>query len=91
MLKIRHFAKPKNVICHYPNPSSGKFNIKTPHGFNKKVNVTILDATLNQVIKQVIPVGKEIIDIDISNFSKGLYYIQLIIDNDTFIKQLLKN
>lgn len=75
----------------YPNPNTGLFTIEKPSGLNKEVQVKLLDATSKLIFDKVISIGQQKIDIDITNYSKGIYYLQLIIDNETFVKQVLKN
>ncbi|PCI94138.1 MAG: hypothetical protein COB15_14850 [Flavobacteriales bacterium] len=78
-------------IIIYPNPSTGQFTIEKPNDLNKKVQVKLLDATSKLILEKVIPVGKQKIEMDIRNYSKGIYYLQLIVDDKIFIKQILKN
>ncbi len=78
-------------IFIYPNPSTGKFTIEKPNGLNKEVQVKLLDATSKLIQEKVIPVGKQKVEMDIRNYSKGVYYLQLIVDDEIFVKQLLKN
>lgn len=78
-------------ILIYPNPNTGLFTIEKPKGLNKDIGVKLLDITSKLIIDKVIPIGQQKIDIDITKYSKGIYYLQLIIDKETFVKQVLKN
>lgn len=75
----------------YPNPNTGLFSIEKPLNLNKEVTVNLLDATSKLIIQKVIPISKQKIDIDITNYSKGIYYLKLVIDNESFVQQILKN
>ena len=78
-------------ILIYPNPNTGLFTIEKPNGLNKEVEVRLLDVTSKLIIDKVIPIDMHKIDIDITKYSKGIYYLQLIIDKEIFVKQILKN
>jgi len=78
-------------IIIYPNPSTGLFTIEKPSNLKKEVQVNLLDATSKLIFEKVIPTGKQKIEIDIRNYSKGIYYLQLIVNDEKFIKQILKN
>ena len=78
-------------ILIYPNPSTGMFTIEKPNGLNKEIKVKLLDVTSKLIQSKVIPISKQKIEIDITNYSKGVYYILLIVDDETFVKQMIKN
>ncbi|PCI92880.1 MAG: hypothetical protein COB15_17185 [Flavobacteriales bacterium] len=78
-------------IIIYPNPSTGQFTIEKPSDLNNEVQVKLLDATSKLILEKTIPIGKQKIEMDIRNYSKGIYYLQLILDDEIFVKQILKN
>lgn len=78
-------------IIIYPNPSLRKFTIEKPNDLNKEVQIKLLDATSKLILEKVSPIGKQKVDMDIRNYSKGIYYLQLIVDGEVFVKQILKN
>ena len=78
-------------IIIYPNPSTGQFIIEKPSDLNKEIQIKLLDATSKLILEKVIPIGKQKIEMDIRNYSKGIYYLQLIVDDEIFVKQILKN
>lgn len=77
-------------ILIYPNPSTGLFTIEKPSDLNKAVQIRVLDATSKLIVEKIIPVGKQKIEIDITAYSSGVYYLQLIVDEEVFVKQILK-
>jgi uncharacterized repeat protein (TIGR01451 family) len=78
-------------IIIYPNPSTGQFTIEKPSDLNKEIQVKLLDASSKLIISKTIPIGQRKVEMDIRNYSKGIYYLQLIIDDEIFVKQILKN
>ena len=78
-------------ILIYPNPNTGEFIIEKPISLNKEVKVKLLDATSKLILEKVIPIGKQKVEMDITKYSKGIYYLQLIVDDEVFVKQILKN
>ncbi len=78
-------------IVYYPNPTTGGLTIEKPSSLMKDVQVKILDATSKLIIEKEIPVGKKKVEIDITNYSDGIYYLQLIIEEEVFVKQILKH
>ena len=78
-------------ILIYPNPNTGKFTIEKPNGLNKEVKVKLLDATSKLIMDKVIPIGKQKVEMDIIKYSNGIYYLQLIVDDEVFVKKILKN
>jgi len=78
-------------IIIYPNPSTGQFTIEKPNDLNKEVQIKLLDANSKLILEKVIPIGKQKVKMDIRNYSKGIYYLHLIIEDEQFVKQILKN
>ena len=72
----------------YPNPNEGRFTIslnKLPKGDNKLIIVNNLG---EQIYQSVITEKK--IDIDLPRLVPGLYYIQIVTENDIIIKSMIK-
>lgn len=78
-------------ILIYPNPNTGLFTIEKPNGLNMDVHVKLLDVTSKQILEKVMAIEKQKVDIDITKYSKGIYYLQLIVNDEVFVKQILKN
>ncbi|UAM99204.1 endonuclease [Polaribacter litorisediminis] len=70
----------------YPNPTNGNFiTIKT----TSNTNVTIYN-TLGKVVKTTLVTANKN-SIDISNLSKGVYFVKLKIDQKSITQKLIKN
>ncbi|MCW8940791.1 MAG: T9SS type A sorting domain-containing protein, partial [Flavobacteriales bacterium] len=78
-------------ILIYPNPNTGLFTIEKPMELDKEVKVSLLDATSRVIIDKLIPKGQQKIEMDITNYSKGIYYLQFTVEKKVFVKQILKN
>jgi uncharacterized delta-60 repeat protein len=77
-----------NEITLFPNPVDNVLNFKTSN-FSNVSKVNIYDLIGNQILKD-----KNVINdnIDISNFSKGIYLIKMTTTNDDIItKKIIKN
>ncbi|PKP51400.1 MAG: hypothetical protein CVT95_00915 [Bacteroidetes bacterium HGW-Bacteroidetes-12] len=78
-------------ILIYPNPNTGLFIIEKSSELDKEVNISLLDASSRVVIDKVIPKGQQKIEMDITSYSKGVYYLQMTIGDKVYVKQILKN
>ena len=74
----------------YPNPNTGQFIINKPNDLNKEVHIKLLDITSRLILEKVIPTGKKNVTIDIRNYSNGMYYLYLIVDDEQLVKQIIK-
>ena len=76
----------KDVSCNvYPNPSSGIFNIELPT--NNKYDILVTN-TLGQVVYSN-TTNDFITSIDLSSFSKGVYTIDLIFEDNVFSEKVI--
>ena len=68
----------------YPNPTDGLVNISFENIVEQIVNVRLVDAFGKEVYRNQFNVGFEtnFINFDISNYAKGIYFLQLV-SNDT--------
>lgn len=78
-------------ILIYPNPNTGLFTIEKSSELDKKVNISLLDASSRVIIDKLIPKGQQKIEMDITSYSKGVYYLQLTVGKEVFVKKILKN
>lgn len=60
----------------FPNPSTGKFNLQVENvNAISNFNIEIVDVIGNEIFNQII--NKSISELDISNQSKGIYFIKI--------------
>ncbi len=74
-----------NNIKIYPNPTTGIFTIKS--SLEEAINVQLFDILGKQVLK-TFKIEKGLINIDVSDLSKGIYLLKLS-NQDSFINQKL--
>lgn len=75
-------------VIVYPNPSSEEISIKLEEYLIKKITFYNL---LGQAIKSI-PVNKNELKIDISEFAKNIYFLEVLTsDNKRFVKKIIKN
>jgi len=78
-------------ISFYPNPTSEKVNISFNSNHGNSYQVKLINS-LGQVVHEIEKTslnGSNTISLDVSNFSVGLYFIKIEVDNLSTIKKLL--
>ncbi|MES2566085.1 MAG: ELWxxDGT repeat protein [Bacteroidota bacterium] len=80
---ITSFAS-NDKINIFPNPSTGKFKIESNHKFSKNTVFEVYNSLGDKVLQQQNPK-----DIDLSNFSKGVYFVNITEDGQTFTKKII--
>lgn len=80
-----------NTLSIYPNPSDDIVNIKMEGFDNSKALIYIYNVLGEQIYAREESAGPEGIStqIDISNFSKGVYIFRIITGNDSYIKNII--
>ena len=75
-----------NQIVIYPNPSTGIFSIRNSQ--NKNIDLNVFDLT-GKLIKKETNLSNNLIELNLSNLDKGIYFIKLSIDNTTKIQKII--
>ena len=84
------FAK-YGTINIYPNPGSGLFQIDLDLKSNSTIEFTVFDAAGRQIWnKGKADYFKQILSLDLTNMTQGVYYLSIKIDEKTLVKKLLK-
>ncbi|HHC79397.1 MAG TPA: T9SS type A sorting domain-containing protein [Flavobacteriia bacterium] len=88
VLAVNEFEEGEFSI--FPNPSSAIFNIKRTTTAGENMNIKVYDVT-GKLIRQ----KNNIIDanyrLDMNGISKGIYFLQVSIDNKRLVKKLILN
>jgi hypothetical protein len=74
----------------YPNPSNSIVQVNLQNTTDTIQNITIFDV-LGKSIKTVDTIDSNSYTLDVSNFSKGIYFIEISTDNGKFQKKLVIN
>ena len=78
-------------ITIFPNPSTGVFTISKPMSLKEKLYVKLYSLEGKLITEKTIQENEQSINIDVSGQSKGIYYLQLVTNNRTFTKKILKD
>ena len=66
-----------NNIKIYPNPSIGIFNVEFNRSFENNLNIRIVNSFGKLVVSEVLKKGEKIKEFNLSEFSKGVYIIEM--------------
>ena len=88
-LGVNDFDKLSNQVIVYPNPSANVFNISFARDYNN-IDIDILDMTGKIVLskKNISKQDKKHV-LDMSNYSKGLYFARIKIEDFVLTKKLI--
>lgn len=82
-----------NVVTVYPNPFNEKVWLKIESAFASKIKMQVTDIAGRIIIDNndiKISAGKNLLDIDGSSWSKGIYFYSVITDGKTFSGKIVK-
>jgi len=90
---VAHLNGFTNSIDLYPNPALNKVNIVYALEQNASVSIAITDITGNVIMKDADNkvTGKHEQSFDISNLAKGIYFVQITINNSKKVLKLVKD
>jgi hypothetical protein len=81
---INEKAKIEPLVSLFPNPTQNVFSIKT-NGIIKQIKVITLTG------KTIYELNKNSNKIDITNYPKGIYFVQIKFENSTLTKKIILN
>ena len=73
----------------YPNPSFGIFNIEFNKVFDNNLNIRIVNSLGNVVVSEDLKAGQRIKEFNLSEFSKGIYLIELQTEIGIYKKKII--
>ncbi|MDG1719322.1 MAG: T9SS type A sorting domain-containing protein [Flavobacteriales bacterium] len=76
-------------ISIYPNPSSGMFTIEFKRVTEKSSNISIVNSIGNIVFSEDLIIGESSRNIDLSEFSQGIYLIELQTELGFYKKKII--
>lgn len=74
----------------YPNPSNGEIIIENKFVKNEDIVLKIFDTSSKLISERVIPANTNLIEIDISEYNDGIYYIHFIMSDYFTLKKIVK-
>jgi photosystem II stability/assembly factor-like uncharacterized protein len=87
-LNIEDFNENNDKILLYPNPTNNETNI-TINGFKNAVTIMLIDISGKVLISQDNPNLKNDFKFNLSDKSKGIYFIKILFDDNTSINKKL--
>jgi hypothetical protein len=78
----------------YPNPTHGNIQLKYTLAANAKVQISVLDVTGRKLRSEgptQRPAGRYAEDFDLSAFARGIYIVELTVDNEQNIFKAVRN
>ena len=73
-----------------PNPTSNVILIQTKTPYQRSADFQILNMQGQVVLSSVLQAGATELELNISDFPVGIYYLQLFVDNDVMMKKIIK-
>jgi hypothetical protein len=73
-----------------PNPTSNVILIQTKTPYQRNADFQILNMQGQVVLSSVLQAGAIELELNISDFPVGIYYLQLFVDNDVMMKKIIK-
>jgi hypothetical protein len=77
-----------NNFSIYPNPAKDGVNVQLAKSFGTNAQISIVNLLGKQVYSSVVN-AKEIHNIDITRFEKGVYFVQVVANGKEFTKKLI--
>jgi hypothetical protein len=75
-------------VSLYPNPTSNKATLSIK-GLNEKAEVFIYDIQGRELLRKEISAGEKTIELNVKDFSKGVYNVRIINSNNNITKKLI--
>ena len=89
-LSREDIPEPKNMVSVYPNPSENRFNISLGLVHSQDANLRIIDLNGRLVLsKHYQNVKNETLHIDLSGLPKGVYILNIELNNELITKKII--
>tara|TARA_B100000809_G_scaffold212494_1_gene216495 strand:- start:255 stop:1973 length:1719 start_codon:yes stop_codon:yes gene_type:complete len=75
----------------FPNPNSGNFTVTKPLGLKETVNLKLLSSDGKLILQKTILENQNSININISDYSKGIYFLHLNVGEQNFTRKIVRN
>ena len=74
-----------------PNPTSNVILIQTKTPFERDADFQILNMQGQVVLSSILQEGTDNLEVNLSNFPVGIYYLQLFVYNEVMMKKIIKH
>ncbi len=75
----------------FPNPNNGQFSITKAKGLTESVHVKLLSIDGKLIIEKTILENQNSMKIDITDYSKGVYFLHLNVGEQNFTRKIIRN
>jgi hypothetical protein len=75
----------------YPNPNTGKFEIQLSNPDYQDATLKIINMLGETVLQKEVTINNVPLQIDISSFVEGIYFVKLQTDKETYLKKVIVN
>lgn len=80
-----------SLVSVFPNPSTGLINVQIANNHSGKAEMNITDLLGKNISTEIVILNNGKMTVDISELKTGIYFMDVIINNDHFIAQIIKN
>ncbi|WP_237144744.1 T9SS type A sorting domain-containing protein [Pontibacter pamirensis] len=86
-----NLASGNEDVAIYPNPSTGVFTVELSNLDTRKVELRIMNVIGNEILRETLTSDDVQFKrtVDLSSFSKGLYYVKIEADNYSTVRRVV--
>lgn len=87
------FEKPKENqgLIIYPNPNTGRFVVEKQSVVQEDMLIELLDVSSRLLMRKRFLAGEKSLHFDVSDLSKGVYYLKIIKEDKSWVEKIIKD
>lgn len=78
----------RDDVSIYPVPAQNYVNVAVTSGLHSDLNVRVTDLQGRTLVTEVIPSSQDMLRLDVANFSKGIYFVEVTGENGRFVQRI---
>ena len=84
--------EPVDVLTLFPNPNNGQFTLQLLGDTEDDANVRVFDVTGKMVVQQryAATKGENRFTVDMASTPAGIYFVEVNVGNQRFVKKMIK-